>query len=140
MHAIQDRFGDSQATQAGDAWDLHQLLTPHNQTGAIADALRDAPGVLAAAELQAADTVLVAGATRTRPWLRTIGGVQATVGVDEIRALGQQQLEGLSRCPPTGPGGRPWTAPNAGDSAERVATSLAASCAFVISARNLHPV
>ena len=38
MHAIQDRFGDSQATQAGDAGDLHQLLTPHNQTGAIADA------------------------------------------------------------------------------------------------------
>ena len=40
MHAIQDRFGDSQAKRAGDAWDLHQLLTLHNQTGAIADALR----------------------------------------------------------------------------------------------------
>ena len=54
MHAIQDRFGDSQAKRAGDAWDLHELLTLHNQTGAIADALRDAPGVLAAAELQTA--------------------------------------------------------------------------------------
>ena len=96
LDAIQDRSGDSQAKRAGDAWDLHQLLTLHNQTGAIADALRDTPEVLAAAELQAADTVLVAGATRTRPWLRTSGGVQATVGADEIRALGQQLLVGLS--------------------------------------------
>lgn len=35
------------------------------------------------------------GATRTRSWLRTSGGVQATVGVDEIRALGQQLFDGL---------------------------------------------
>ena len=97
MHAIQDRFGDSQAKRAGDAWDLHQLLTLHHQTGAIADALRDAPGLLGAAVLQPADTVLVAGATPTRSWLRTSGGGQATVGAEEIRALGQQLLEGLSR-------------------------------------------
>ena len=31
MHAIQDRTGDSQAKRAGDGWDLHQLLTLHNQ-------------------------------------------------------------------------------------------------------------
>ena len=107
MPAIQDWSGDSQAKRAGDAWDLHQLLTLRNQTGAIADALRDAPEVLAAAELQAADTVLVAGVTRTRSWMRTSGGAQATVGADGIRALGQQLLEGLSRWPPTGPRGRP---------------------------------
>ena len=97
LHAIQDRSGDSQVKRAGDAWDLHQLLTLHNRTGAIADAVRDAPEVLAAAVLQATDTVLVAGATRTRSWLRTSGGVQATVGADEIPALGQQLFEGLSR-------------------------------------------
>ena len=97
MHAIQDRSGDSQAKPAGDAWDLHQLLTPHRRTGAIADALRDAPEALGAAVLQAADTVLVAGVTRTRSWLRTSGGVQAIFGADEIRAFGQQLLEGLNR-------------------------------------------
>jgi hypothetical protein len=97
LHAIQDRSGASQAKRAGDAWDLHQLLTLHNRAGAIAAALRDGPEVLAAAARQATDTVLVAGATRTRAWLRTSGGVQATVGADEIRALGQQLLEGLSR-------------------------------------------
>ena len=49
MHAIQDRSGDSQAKRAGDAWDLHQLLTLHNRAGATADALRDAPEALGAA-------------------------------------------------------------------------------------------
>lgn len=97
LHAIQDRSGDSQAKRAGDAWDLHQLLTLHNRAGAIAATLRDAPEALRTAVQQAADTVLVAGAVRTRSWLRTSGGVQATVGADEIRALGQQLLEGLTR-------------------------------------------
>jgi predicted nucleotidyltransferase len=95
FHAIQDRSGDSQAKRAGDAWDLHQLLTLHNRTGALAAALREAPEELTAAVLQAAETVLVAGATRTRAWLRTSGGVQATIGADEIRSLGQQLLDGL---------------------------------------------
>ena len=40
--------------------------------------------------------MLVAGAT-TRSWLRTSGGVQATIGADEIRALGRQLLDGLDR-------------------------------------------
>lgn len=97
LHAIQDRSGDSQAKRAGDAWDLHQLLTRHNRAGAIAATLRDAPEALRAAVQQAADTVLVTGAVRTRSWLRTSGGVQATVGADEIRTLGQRLLDGLSR-------------------------------------------
>ena len=96
LHAIQDRSGDSQAKRAGDAWDLHQLLTLHNRSGAIATVLREAPEALAEAVRQATDTVLVTGATRTRSWLRTSGGVQATVGADEIRALGQQLYDGLS--------------------------------------------
>jgi hypothetical protein len=96
LHAIQDRSGDSQAKRAGDAWDLHQLLTLHNPSGAIAAALREAPDALAAAVALATDTVLVGGATRTRSWLRTSGGVQATVGAQEIRAVGQQLLDGLS--------------------------------------------
>jgi predicted nucleotidyltransferase len=95
LHAIQDRSGDSQAKRAGDAWDLHQLLTLHNRSGAVAAALREAPDALSAAVLLATDTVLVTGATRTRSWLRTSGGVQATVGAEEIRALGQQLLDGL---------------------------------------------
>lgn len=95
LHAIQDRSGDSQAKRAGDAWDLHQLLTLHNRSGAVAAALREAPDALSAAVLLATDTVLVSGATRTRSWLRTSGGVQATVGAEEIRALGQQLLDGL---------------------------------------------
>ena len=53
--------------------------------------------MIASAGLQATDIVLVAGATPTRPWLRTSGGVQATVGADEIRALGQELPEGLRR-------------------------------------------
>jgi len=44
--------------------------------------------VLRTAVLGATDIVLAVGATRTRSWLRTSGGVQATVGADEIRALG----------------------------------------------------
>ena len=47
----------------------------------------------------------VCGATRTRSW-RTSGGVQATVGADEIRALGRQLLDGLDgpvRTVPDGP-------------------------------------
>jgi hypothetical protein len=83
LHAIQGRSGDSQAKRAGDAWDLHQLLRLHNRSGAVAAALREAPDALSAAVLLATDTVLVAGATRTRSWLRTSGGVQATVGAEE---------------------------------------------------------
>ena len=77
--------------------DLHQLLTQHNRAGAISAALGDAAAVLTTAVRQAADVVLVAGATRTRSWLRTSGGVQATIGADEIRALGRQLLDGLDR-------------------------------------------
>lgn len=95
LHAIQDRSGDSQAKRAGDAWDLHQLLTLHDRAGAISAALRTAPAALTTAVRQATDVVLVAGATRTRSWLRTSGGVQATVGADEIRVLGRQLLDGL---------------------------------------------
>jgi len=51
--------------------------------------------VLRTAVLAATDIVLVAGATRTRLWLRTSGGVQASIGADEIRALGTQLLDGL---------------------------------------------
>ena len=135
LHAIQDRSGDSQAKRADDAWDLHQLLTLHNRAGAISAALRDAPAVLTTAVRQAADVVLVTGATRTRSWLRTSGGVQATIGADEIRALGRQLLDGW-----TGPDGRPQTGPNAGDSVKSVATSLATSSEFVILPGELHPL
>lgn len=62
----------------------------------LATTLRDAPEALGVAVPQATDTVLVAGATRTRSWLRTSGGVQAAVGAGEIRALGQQLLDGLA--------------------------------------------
>jgi len=96
LHAIQDRSGDSQAKRAGDAWDLHQLLSLHDRSGAIAATLRRAPEAVRASVEQATDTVLVAGAVRTRSWLRTSGGIQATVGADEIRALGQRLLDGLS--------------------------------------------
>jgi hypothetical protein len=96
LHAIQDRSGDSQAKRAGDAWDLHQLLALHNPAGAITTVLREAPVALRTAVLRATDIVLVTGATRTRSWLRTSGGVQATVGAGEIRALGQQLLDGLN--------------------------------------------
>jgi pyruvate/2-oxoacid:ferredoxin oxidoreductase beta subunit len=95
LHAIQDRSGNGQAQRAGDAWDLHQLLTLHSRTGAIATALREAPDALTVAVRQATDVVLVAGATRTRSWLRASDGVQATIGADEIRALGRQLQDGL---------------------------------------------
>jgi len=53
LHAIQDRSGDSKAKRAGDAWDLHQPLTLHNRSGAVAAALREAPDALSAAVLLA---------------------------------------------------------------------------------------
>lgn len=95
LHAIQDRSGDSQAKRAGDAWDLHQLLTLHDRSGAIAATLRSAPEAVRVAVEQATDAVLVTGAVRTRSWLRTSGGIPTTVGADEIRALGLRLLDGL---------------------------------------------
>lgn len=96
LHAIQDRTGDGQAKRAGDAWDLHQLLTVHNRTGAVSDALRAGPETLRQAVVEAARTVLVDGAPRTRSWLRTSGGIPATISVEEIRNLGQQLCDGIT--------------------------------------------
>jgi hypothetical protein len=95
LHAIQDRAGDGQAKRAGDAWDLHQLLSQHNRRGQISDALRTGPEGLRLAVDTAAKRVLVDGAARTRAWLRTAGGAQAGVSTEEIDRLGRDLLEGL---------------------------------------------
>lgn len=96
LHAIQDRSGDGQAKRAGDAWDLHQLLSHHNSRGQISDALRAGPATLRLAVHAAAHRVLVDDAARTRAWLRTAGGAQAGVSADEINRLGQELVEGLT--------------------------------------------
>ena len=95
LHAIQDRSGDGQAKRAGDAWDLHQLLSLHNRWGEISAALCGGPDSLRLAVRAAAQRVLVDGASRTRAWLRTAGGAQAGVSAEEISRLGQDLVEGL---------------------------------------------
>lgn len=95
LHAIQDRSGDGQAKRAGDAWDLHQLLSHHNRRGEISDALLAGPEPLCLAVHTAAQRVLVDGAARTRAWLRTAGGAQAGVSAEEIHRLGRELLKGL---------------------------------------------
>jgi len=97
LHAIQDRSADSQAKRAGDAWDLHQLLSVHNRSGGVADSLLAAPDALQTTVERATQTVLVDGAARTRSWLRTIGGPAAGVSAAEISALGTELLTGLRR-------------------------------------------
>jgi hypothetical protein len=96
LHAIQDRSGDGQVKRAGDAWDIHQLLSHHNRNGQISDALRTGPEPLRLAVHAAAQRVLVDGAARARAWLRTGGGAQAGVSTEEIARLGRELLEGLS--------------------------------------------
>lgn len=95
LHAIQDRSGDGQAKRAGDAWDIHQLLSNHNRNGQITEALRTGPEPLRLAVYSAAQRVLVDGAARTRAWLRTGGGAQAGVSADEIARLGRELSEEL---------------------------------------------
>ena len=96
LHAIQDRSGDGQAKRAGDAWDIHQLLTHHNRAGEISRSLRSGPESLRDAVQVAVLRVLVEGAARTRAWLRTGGAPQAGVSADEIKRLGQDLFEGLN--------------------------------------------
>lgn len=95
LHAIQDRSGDGQAKRAGDAWDIHQLLTHHNRTGGIGRSLRSGPPSLLGVVQPAVQRVLVDGATRTRAWLRSGGGPQAGVSAEEVQRLGQELLEQL---------------------------------------------
>ncbi|MHB8450871.1 MAG: hypothetical protein ACYDAQ_10555 [Mycobacteriales bacterium] len=96
LHAIQDRSDESQVKRAGDAWDLHQLLSHHNRNGQISAALCTGPEMLRLAARNATERVLVDGAARTRAWLRIAGGAQAGVSAEEINRLGRQLLEGLS--------------------------------------------
>lgn len=96
LHAIQDRSGEGQVKRAGDAWDIHQLLTHHNRGGEISRSLRSGPELLIEAVQVAVLRVLVEGAARTRAWLRTGGGPPARVSAEEIQRLGQDLFEGLS--------------------------------------------
>lgn len=96
LHAIQDRSGDGQAKRAGDAWDIHQLLSNHNRQRQISEALRAGPEPLRLAVHAAAQRVLVDGAARARAWLRTAGGAQTGVSAEEFARLGRELLEGLS--------------------------------------------
>lgn len=95
LHAIQDRAGEGQAKRAGDAWDIHQLLTHHNSAGEISRSFQAGPDALRDAVRIAARRVLVDGAARTRAWLRTGGGPQAGVTAGEIHLLGEELLDGL---------------------------------------------
>lgn len=96
LHAIQDRSGDGQDKRAGDAWDLHQLLTHHNRGGEISRSVRSGPAELRDAVQVAVRRVLIEGAARTRVWLHSSGGPQAGVSAEEIHRLGQELLDGLN--------------------------------------------
>jgi hypothetical protein len=92
LHAIQDRSGEGQAKRAGDAWDIHQLLAIRNARGDISAAFLHGPEPLRREVATATQRILVDGATRTRGWLRSSGGLPATVTADELEFLGRQLL------------------------------------------------
>lgn len=89
LHAIQDRPGARQDKRAGDAWDIHQLLTHHNARGDVARSIELAPAPLRAAVHLAAQRILIDQAERTRSWMRGLEGAGGSVGADELRALGE---------------------------------------------------
>jgi hypothetical protein len=96
LHAAQDRSGEGQSKRAGDAWDVHQLLATRNAQGHVSAALRIGPEPLRREVATATQRILVDGATRTRGWLRSSGGLPATVTVDELEFLGRQLLTGIA--------------------------------------------
>ena len=97
LHAIQDRRPSGGVDKrAGDAWDLYRLLSDLDADASIRTALASGPTSLRAAVRQAAQTVLVDGAARTRSWLRAGDLRMASVTVEEIRFLAEPLVAALA--------------------------------------------
>ena len=97
LHAIQDRRpSGGMDKRAGDAWDLYRLLTDLDADASIRTALSAAPLPLRAAVREAAQAVLVDGATRTRSWLRSGDARMAAVTAEEIRFLAEPLVAALA--------------------------------------------
>lgn len=96
LHAIEDRRPSGGSDKrAGDAWDIYRLLVDRDADGAIRGALSGGPPKLRALVRDAAERVLVTGASRTRGWLRAGDSTMAAVTADELRSVGQRLLAAL---------------------------------------------
>jgi len=95
LHAIESRSTAGLDKRAGDAWDLYRILVDLDNDGAVRAELRAAPVALRDLVRAAADRVLVAGAPRTRGWMRTGDDVVAAVTANELRSVGQDLLDAV---------------------------------------------
>lgn len=97
LHAIQDRRPSGGVDKrAGDAWDLYRLLTDLDADAAIRTALASGPPPLRTAVRQAAQAVLVDGATRTRSWLRAGDARMSAITAEELRFLAEPLVAALA--------------------------------------------
>jgi hypothetical protein len=97
LHAIEDRSASrGRDKRAGDAWDIYRLLLDRDADGSIRRALNGAGPSLRRLVREAADRVLISGATRTRGWMQAGDGAIAAVTADEVRHVGERLVSELS--------------------------------------------
>lgn len=95
LHAIETRSSASLDKRAGDAWDLYRILVDLDAEGDVRRELGAAPAALRDLVASAVDRVLIAGADRTRGWMRTGDDVIAAVSADELRFVAQPVRDAL---------------------------------------------
>ncbi len=97
LHAIETRGTNGQDKRASEAWDLYRLLVDLDADGSVQTALAAAPPNLKQLIHDAAHRVLVAGADRTRGWLRSGDNRMSTVTAEylrfELAELAKQTLD-----------------------------------------------
>jgi hypothetical protein len=97
LHAIEDRSPSrGREKRAGDAWDIYRLLLDRDADGSIQRSFAGAWPTLRRLVREAADRVLVTGATRTRAWMQAGDGAMTAVTADELRFVGERLVSGLS--------------------------------------------
>jgi hypothetical protein len=96
LHAVETRSASGQDKRAGDAWDLYRILVDLDADGTVRNALATAPPNLKQLIRDATDRILVAGANRTRGWLRSGDDQMATVTADDLRFVAQPVLDALA--------------------------------------------
>jgi hypothetical protein len=96
LHSIQDRREEQARKRGSDAEDLYRLLQAHDRNAEIASAILAGPARLAQLVADAAVTVLIDGATRTRRDLVVYGSESgAHIDVESIRLVGERLVDGL---------------------------------------------
>ena len=96
LHAIADRSAgfDQRRKRAGDAWDMHQILTHLDQDGAVRDALAAAPAKVRTLVGRALEQRFVVESKLTVTWLRELDQA-ADLTVDELEGLARPVLNSL---------------------------------------------